>query len=207
MDPVVPSFPSGSVHVVPGSVFIVPGWLPKAHAQSVHVALLGELTTLLQPHRGFRGHPDPSRLTARLGDPGVSYVYGGKARPLSPLPIVTNGLRGDLQNLLGVQFNCVYVNQYVNGDSSIPRHSDTAQLPQLGPSPVIACVSFGVTRVFQLWDFSSPRDKSKMVSVPLESGDLCIMYGASQSAWLHGVSKQKDVVESRLSLTFRFHHS
>jgi hypothetical protein len=200
------TLPTSAVQVVPGCVHVVNGWLGAPVASELQGYLLGELASLLQPHRGFRGFPDANRLTARLGDPGVAYLYGGRSHKLAPFTPTLHALRSSLVSQLGVPFNCCYVNLYSNGDASLARHSDTPQLPQLGAEPTIVAVSFGVPRVFQLWSASAPKDKSLMVQTQLGHGDLCIMHGRSQADWLHGVPRQKGLTDPRLSITFRFHH-
>lgn len=194
-------------HLVPsGDVSLSVGWLQCAEADCVRESLTAELGPLLRPHRGFRGFPDPHRSTCRLGDPGVAYVYNGRSHPLAPMGPALAGLRDRVSAHLGVPFNCAYVNLYASGLASLPRHSDTPLLPQLGPEPVIAAVSFGAPRLFQLWSAAAPRDRARMVEARLGHGDLCVMRGRSQSDWLHGVPKEPSVAGDRLSVTFRFHH-
>lgn len=200
------TIPPGAWSIVPGCVDVVSGWLHPAAAAATQIELMTELTGLLKPHRGFRGFPDPARLTARLGDPGVQYVYGDRHHKLALFGPVMQELRSRVSLTLGTQFNCCYVNLYLNGDAALPRHSDAPQLPQLGPDPVIAAVSFGTSRTFQVWDATAPKDKSRMMQAPLQHGDLCIMHGRSQADWLHGVPRAPGVVDPRLSITFRYHH-
>lgn len=196
-----PALPPGSVVVVPGCVHVVRAWAPDL----LH-DLMVELGPLLEVHRGFRGMPDPGRRTARLGDRGVSYVYNGKAKPMRAFTPVAAMLRDKVAGALGVPFNCAYVNLYESGAAGLPRHRDTALLPQLGPRPVIAALSFGAARPLQFWRADAPRDKAAMLQAVLSTGDLCVMHGDSQASWLHGVPKDASVTLPRLSLTFR-HHS
>lgn len=198
------NIPNGSTEVVPGCVFHVAKWLHQP--DDVYVALLAELSPFMETYRGFRGFPDHTRRFARFGHPNVSYVYGGKTKPLHPFTTTLQSVCVSVSTALSAQFNCCYVNSYLSGLASIPRHSDVLLLPQLGQEPIIAAVSFGVTRTFQLWDASAPRDRSRMKQVELGHGDLCIMHGRSQLDWLHAIPKQKDVTGERLSLTFRFHN-
>jgi hypothetical protein len=201
-----PILPPSAVEVVPRCVHVVPGWLPAGDATVLQHELTLELCKHLRPHRGFRGFPDRRRLTARLGDPGVEYVYDGRSHALAPFTAFLRWLRDDVAAALGTPFNCCYVNLYVDGTASLARHSDTPKLPQLGPEPVIAAVSFGAPRLFQLWAADAPRNKDRMAQHALGHGDLCVMHGRSQADWLHGVPRQPEVTVPRLSVTFR-HHS
>lgn len=196
--------PNGSIEIVPGCVLHAAKWLPQADA--LYSELSSELSPFMETYRGYRGFPDLTRKFARFGLPGTSYVYGGKSRPLHPYTVTLHSIANTLSSALSAEFNCCYVNAYLSGHASIPRHSDISSLPQLGQEPIIAAVSFGVTRTFQLWDASSPRDRSRMKHVDLCHGDLCVMHGRSQLDWLHAIPKQKEIVGERLSLTFRFHN-
>lgn len=183
--------------------YVIKKWLTDAEEKQ---RIWNELVDHLQPHRGFRGIQDFSRFTARLGDVGVKYVYAGKQHKLAQFTPTLAILRDKLTTDLRTQFNCCYVNLYIDGNSSLPRHSDITSLPQLGPEPVIVSVSLGSSRVFQFWDAKEPKNVNKMRSVLLEDGDVCVMHGRSQIDWLHAVPKMPSETEPRLSITFR-HHS
>lgn len=199
------TIPPGSRVVIPGCVHLAKAWVPDSFTFDW---LYNTVRDRLEPHRGFRGFPDHNRSTLRLGLPGVTYVYNGSKRKLHPfsdfLPI--DALRQGIEERLGVSPNCAYVNFYANGDGVLARHSDIPLLPQLGQEPVIVAASFGATRKFQFWSASAPRDKSLLNEVELGDRDLCIMHGRSQLDWLHGVPRQKDIAQPRLSITFRFHN-
>lgn len=191
--------------VIPGCVYVYKGWLDSASLNAIQGMLEFELASYLQPHRGFKGWLDHNRLTARFGLAGVSYDYGSRTYKLSPFGEQLDALRRTVQGEVGHTFNVAYANKYLNGNASLPRHSDILRLSQLGQQPVIASVSFGEARPLQFWRSSAPRDRSHMVEAVLEQGDLCIMRGRSQLDWLHSVPKQPIVSGARLSVTFRRH--
>ncbi len=77
-------------------------------------------------------------------------------------------------------------------------HSDDE--PELGLDPVIASISLGARRDFQL---SYKTDKSKKLDLSLGHGSLVIMACKMQSHWRHGLPKRLRVSEPRVNLTFR----
>jgi alkylated DNA repair dioxygenase AlkB len=78
-------------------------------------------------------------------------------------------------------------------------HSDDE--PELGPDPVIASLSLGATRTFQL----RHRRGAARGGLDLALGDGCllVMRGTTQRLYRHGVPKQPKVQEARINLTFR----
>jgi alkylated DNA repair dioxygenase AlkB len=76
-------------------------------------------------------------------------------------------------------------------------HADNE--PGLGRDPVIAGVSLGATRRFQM----KHRKRDERLSLDLPHGSCLIMAGATQHHWLHQVSKTSRPVGPRINLTFR----
>ena len=72
---------------------------------------------------------------------------------------------------------------------------------ELGLNPVIASLSLGQTRVFQL-KHKTNKD-IKRIDLELVNGSLLIMSGSTQKYWLHQVPKTKKVVKERINITFR----
>lgn len=100
-------------------------------------------------------------------------------------------------NDIGFEFNSVLINKYKDGRDEIKWHSDKEDT--LGENPVIACVNLGATRKF--W-FMNLETKEKFYH-ELADGDLLIMGPECQKKYLHAILKEKEVTESRISLTFR----
>lgn len=93
-------------------------------------------------------------------------------------------------------FNGVFANLYETGENYLGWHKDKEKGMT---SPIIASVSFGATREFQI-----RRDSdSKIWRYQLDSGDLLIMHGDCQKYFKHQVPKRKKVTEPRINLTFR----
>merc|ERR1712093_623414 len=96
------------------------------------------------------------------------------------------GSKNKGQTETGEHFNFCLVNLYENGKDSISWHSDDESF--LGPLPCIASLSLGSPRDFQMkhkTDKSAPVEKWS-----LESGDMVVMRGTTQSRWLHSVPKR-----------------
>jgi alkylated DNA repair dioxygenase AlkB len=71
---------------------------------------------------------------------------------------------------------------------------------ELGKNPIIASVSFGSERVFQLKHNSIPGLKQNIL---LEHGSLLVMKGTTQHFWKHQIPKTSKLIGSRINLTFR----
>ena len=95
------------------------------------------------------------------------------------------------------KFNCVLVNLYRNGQDSNGWHADNE--PELGINPVIASLSLGATRRFNLRHNLS----NKKISIDLTNGSLLLMKGEMQHFWKHQLAKSTKVVNGRINLTFR----
>ena len=72
--------------------------------------------------------------------------------------------------------------------------------PELGAQPVIASVSLGVARRFDL----KHRATDTMRSFELTSGSLLVMRGQTQQEWRHRIAKVPGLRGERINLTFRF---
>ena len=140
-------------------------------------------------------HPQP-RLTAWYGD--ASYTYSGlRLEPLPWTPLLLE-LRAAVEAACGQRFNSVLLNLYRNERDSMGMHSDDE--PELGPTPVIASLSFGATRTLVL---RHKRDK-QVLRLPLTDGSLLLMAGATQQNWVHGINKSTRPLGARINLTFRY---
>lgn len=137
------------------------------------------------------------RLSTWHADDGVRYTYSNLERIPVPWTPVLRKLRDLCEQVSGATFNSVLVNLYRDGNDGVGWHADDE--PENGPEPVIASLSLGASRRF---DFQH-RVLKRVESVQLNSGDLVVMSGASQSLWLHRIAKTKRPVGPRINLTFR----
>jgi alkylated DNA repair dioxygenase AlkB len=141
---------------------------------------------------------DVPRLTAWYGDEDTRYVYSGIENVPLPWSAALLQVRLAVEPPSGVVFNSVLLNRYRSGKDSVSWHADDE--PEFGERPVIASVSFGGTRSFQL---KHKTRKELKATIELTHGSLLLMRGDTQANWLHQVPKTARAVEERLNLTFR----
>ena len=92
------------------------------------------------------------------------------------------------------------VNFYRNGEDKMGWHSDDE--PELGPNPVVASLSLGISRTMHFKD----KKTNQTAAVELSNGALLIMKAGMQRAFKHQIPSRKKVREGRISLTFRYIH-
>ncbi|KAK8168446.1 hypothetical protein IWX90DRAFT_109804 [Phyllosticta citrichinensis] len=143
--------------------------------------------------------PPVELLDAKTRTPVPSNRF---TRAPRPLPSSLAALRDAVQQATGHTYNFCLVNYYASGADSISMHSDDEKF--LGRDPAIASLSLGARRDFVMkhkLDRAAPTLK-----LPLASGDMVLMRGTTQGAWLHGVPKRsaKTVGDmGRINITFR----
>jgi alkylated DNA repair dioxygenase AlkB len=140
---------------------------------------------------------DEPRLSSWHGDPGAEYRYSGLSLHPQAWTKELIAIKQICEDLSGARFNSVLANLYRNGRDSMGWHSDDE--PELGPEPVIASVSLGASRRFDL----RHRITKETVQVHLGSGDLLVMSQASQRSWMHQIPKTAKVSGPRINLTYR----
>jgi alkylated DNA repair dioxygenase AlkB len=137
------------------------------------------------------------RLQTWHADTGIHYSYSNtllETRPWTPL---LSHIRIRIETYLQVSFNAVLVNCYRNGEDHVGWHADNE--PELGEQPLIASLSFGVTRRFEI-----KHKKSQLrEQIELRQGDLLVMHPKFQQNWLHRLPIDQSVTQSRINLTFR----
>ncbi|HWZ15136.1 MAG TPA: alpha-ketoglutarate-dependent dioxygenase AlkB [Mucilaginibacter sp.] len=138
------------------------------------------------------------RLTAWYGDNDKAYSYSGNK--YHPLPWTDDLLKikTRIEPFAGTKFNSVLLNYYRDGNDSVAWHSDDEY--ELGFKPVIASVSFGQARRF---DVRNKQDHKLKYAVTLENGSLLLMKGDLQQFWQHRIAKSTQPMEARVNLTFR----
>ena len=141
--------------------------------------------------------PQP-RLTALYGINDQSYTYSNLTlKPLKFTPELLE-IHQKLKELTKIDFTHCLANLYRDGNDSMGWHSDEEK--ELGENPVIASVSLGAARRFQLKHRSDPRLKYQL---ELEHGSLLLMAGTTQHFWKHQLPKTKKQLSPRINLTFR----
>ncbi|MBP6758483.1 MAG: alpha-ketoglutarate-dependent dioxygenase AlkB [Flavobacterium sp.] len=142
-------------------------------------------------------HPQP-RLTALFGNEGKPYSYSNiKMQPHS-WTMLLQKIKSHIETVVETDFTTVLLNYYRDGKDSNGWHADNEK--ELGINPIIASVSFGAERVFQLKHNSIPGLKQNIL---LEHGSLLLMKGTTQHCWKHQIPKTSKPIGERINLTFR----
>ena len=114
-------------------------------------------------------------------------------------------VRRRLEIYLDTPFDYVFINRYRNGSDSVAWHNDDDA--KADPRRVIASLSLGATRTFEIRPLRTSGLKHVKIAVPLSDGDLVVMRGETQRNYEHRIPKEPRVAEERINLTFRQHHS
>lgn len=138
------------------------------------------------------------RLTAWYGDPGTDYSFSGSLKNPIPWTPELLLLKEKVEQTAGKRFNSVLLNYYRDGNDSVAWHSDKESV--LGRNPVIASVSFGQVRSF---DIRNKIDHKKHYSIKLEHGSFLLMKAGLQEHWDHRIAKSTKPMGARVNLTFR----
>jgi alkylated DNA repair dioxygenase AlkB len=187
-----------SLDLPDGDAVFFPVFFPPAVADHLLAELLATSAWRQDTVRLFgRAVPLP-RLTAWHGDPDAAYSYSGIANAPAPWTPALLDVKRAVEPVCGVAFNGVLLNRYRTGRDGVSWHSDDE--PEFGDDPVIASVSFGGTRAFQLRHKTRPGLRA---AVELTHGSLLVMRGGTQRHWVHRVPKTAKPVAERINLTFR----
>ena len=143
-----------------------------------------------------------TRKIVWMGDKNANYQYSGHVRQTVPWLDKVFHVKQKIEQALveiGViaNFNTCLLNYYPSGADGMGYHADDEN--ELGHQPVIASLSLGATRKF-VFKHKKTQDK---VELYLESGQLVVMHGDTQTFWKHTITKTKTVDTGRISLTFR----
>ncbi|HRG17703.1 MAG TPA: alpha-ketoglutarate-dependent dioxygenase AlkB [Flavobacterium lutivivi] len=138
------------------------------------------------------------RLTALYGNDGKSYSYSSLTMFPNKWDSLLTYIKEKVEDFMKVKFTTVLLNYYRDGNDSNGWHADNEK--ELGKNPIIASVSFGAKRVFQMKHNSIKGQKFK---IELEHGSLLIMKGTTQHFWKHQIPKSTRNVGPRINLTFR----
>ena len=143
-----------------------------------------------------------TRKIVWMGDENANYQYSGHVRQTVPWSDVVFHVKQKIEQGLAeigvtANFNTCLLNYYPSGADGMGYHADDEK--ELGHQPVIASLSLGATRKF-VFKHKKTQDK---VELHLESGQLVVMHGETQTFWKHTITKTKTVDTGRISLTFR----
>jgi alkylated DNA repair dioxygenase AlkB len=138
------------------------------------------------------------RLTSWHGDMGTDYSVSGQIANPNPWTPELLMLKEKVEAVANIKFNSVLLNYYRDGNDSVAWHSDRESV--LGKNPIIASVSFGQVRGF---DIRNKADHKEHYSVKLEHGSFLLMKAGLQEHWEHRIAKSVKPMKARINLTFR----
>ncbi|KAG8438374.1 hypothetical protein GDO86_008888 [Hymenochirus boettgeri] len=184
---------------------LFPSFIDPREANWMFDQLRREIPWSQKTNMGPDGPYQQPRLTCWYGE--VPYTYSRSTLQANSHwhPLLTM-LKDHIEEVTGYTFNSLLCNLYRNDKDSIDWHSDDEAA--LGINPVIASLSLGETRHFQMRRKPLPEDHGdftyvERVHVPLDHGTLLLMEGATQEDWQHRVPKEYHDRKPRINLTFR----
>jgi alkylated DNA repair dioxygenase AlkB len=179
-------------------VIYYPNFFNKEEADSIYAELISEIPWQQDDIRLFgKTHPQP-RLTALFGNEGKPYSYSNIKMQPHPWNSLLQKIKSQVEHVSDTIFTTVLLNKYRDGKDGNGWHADNEK--ELGTNPIIASISFGAERTFQL-KHNSDKDQKK--SILLEHGSLLLMKGTTQHFWKHQIPKTAKPIGPRLNLTFR----
>lgn len=179
-------------------IIYYPEFYDKSKADLIYTSLQKDILWQQDNIRVYgKTHPQP-RLTALYGDEGLSYSYSNIKMQPHPWNLLLQKIKSEVENVAETNFSTVLLNNYRNGKDSNGWHADNEK--ELGLNPIIASVSFGAERVFQL---KHNIDKDQKKNIILQHGSLLLMKGTTQHFWKHQIPKTAKPIEPRINLTFR----
>lgn len=138
------------------------------------------------------------RLTCLFGNEGKPYSYSGLTMQPHPWNSTIMHIKNEVEANCNENFTTVLANLYRNEKDSNGWHADNER--ELGRNPIIASVSFGEERKFQLKHIS---DNNIKLSLNLTHGSLLLMKEGSQIHYKHQIPKASQPKNNRINLTFR----
>jgi alkylated DNA repair dioxygenase AlkB len=191
------SFPFGG-ELLPsdGSAILYPYFLDSTSADSILKELISSNSWEQQELLMYGKIVEEPRLST-WHSTGQTYTYSGRARSAQPWSHTLQALREQCEAHTAHTFNGVLLNFYRDGHDHLGWHSDDELVN--GPEPLIASISLGAERRFDL----RHRESGETVSAMLGHGSLLVMSGLSQKCWEHRIPKMPRFTDPRVNLTFR----
>lgn len=159
--------------------------IEETHWQQDNITIFGK--THLQP-----------RLTALYGNEGKPYSYSNIVMHPHQWNSLLTFIKEKIEETCNHSFTTVLINRYRNEKDSNGWHADNEK--ELGRNPIIASVSFGEERIFQL---KHNTNKDSKLSLTLKHGSLLLMKEGSQIHYKHQIPKASNQKKERINLTFR----
>jgi alkylated DNA repair dioxygenase AlkB len=179
-------------------IIYYPQFFSKNEANILFEQLKNETPWQMDTIRVFGKIYFQPRLTALFGNEDKTYSYSNiKMQPHTWIPTLQK-IKLKVEQISGTNFTTVLLNLYRDGKDSNGWHSDNEK--ELGINPIIASLSFGAERIFQLKHNTILNLKHNIL---LENGSLLLMKGTTQHFWKHQIPKTSKNIGPRINLTFR----
>jgi alkylated DNA repair dioxygenase AlkB len=178
-------------------LFYIDNFLSSQKANALFYALKQEIVWQSPQIRMFGKWVNQPRLLAWQASGIFPYRYSGQTLQAEPFHPLIELLCLEINAFCQTKFNSVLLNYYRSGNDSMGWHSDNE--PELGTNPIIASISLGAVRDFQLKQIHPPYS---LKTYKLEQGSLLIMGENVQDLYKHALPKRAHA-EPRINLTFR----
>jgi alkylated DNA repair dioxygenase AlkB len=180
------------------SIIYYPHFYDKKEADLIFDQLISEIPWQQDNIKIFgKTHPQP-RLTALFGNEGKTYSYSNIKMQPHPWNLLLQKIKHQVESVSNANFSTVLLNYYRDGKDSNGWHADDEK--ELGVNPIIASLSFGAERIFQLKHITEKEMKKNIL---LEHGSLLLMKDSTQHFWKHQIPKTSKPIGPRINLTFR----
>ena len=181
-----------------GEAIYYPSFFNQSESNHYFTSLLNQINWKSDDITVFgKTYPQP-RLTAFYANNIKPYKYSNIVMHPNAFNAGLLNIKNKIESHLDTEFTSCLANLYRHGQDSNGWHADNEK--ELGDKPIIASVSFGAERVFQLKHRNNKTLKTKII---LEHGSLLLMQGETQKNWLHQIPKTKKKIGKRINLTFR----
>jgi alkylated DNA repair dioxygenase AlkB len=196
----MPFFEQPSQNLLPfdGEVYLYENFLPEHTPLHFFKQLEAGIIWKQEGMKMYGKQLNFPRLTAWYGEEGKVYKYSGLVNIPLPFSGLLKEIKEAVENKVGERLNAALLNLYRNGSDSMGWHCDDEK--ELGINPIIASVSFGETRLFQL---KHKKIGKTTHNFPLPNNSFLLMKGATQHHWLHQIPKSTRPCKPRINITFR----
>lgn len=181
-----------------GELYYFSDVIPRNKSEDYFKQLFSEIRWKQEPVKIFGREIMQPRLTAWYGDVSKPYSYSGITMHPNHWIHPLLDLKSIAEEYAGAECTSALMNLYRDGNDGMGWHRDNEKV--LGKEPVIASISLGAVRTFQVRSY---KDKKPVISLELQPGSLVIMKGESQLAWEHRVPKTRTLRGARINITFR----
>jgi alkylated DNA repair dioxygenase AlkB len=193
-------FDEEPIHLnLPDAEFIYyPNFISTEKADLLFETLLSEIPWQHDEITIFGKKIAQPRLTSLYGNDGKSYGYSNIIMQPHPFNSTLMFIKEEIENKVKEHFTTVLLNLYRNEKDSNGWHADNEK--ELGRDPVIASLSLGEERIFQI---KHNRNKEVKQSITLQHGSLLVMKNGAQIHYKHQIPKASKPKKPRINLTFR----